>query len=130
MIRNRYGNDTVILVRQFEKLGYKYRKLLLDLSFLENCIKNNVTAKFVQFCLANRDLRNSSAYQQWQQKLLKQETINKKRRFRLVKKNLSSVKYELMFKLQWIDFHNVCNLVLVGNDKSTSKHQNIKDKNF
>ena len=40
VIRNRYSNDTVKLVRQFEKLDYKYRKLLLDISFLENCIKN------------------------------------------------------------------------------------------
>ena len=28
------GNDTVKLERQFEKLDYKYRKLLLDLGFL------------------------------------------------------------------------------------------------
>ena len=61
VIRNSYGNDTVKLVRQFEKLDYKYRKLLLDLSFLENYIKNNVTPKFMQFRLANRDLRESSA---------------------------------------------------------------------
>ena len=78
--------------------------------------------------MANRDLRESSAYRQCQQNLLKQEIINKKRRGRLVKKDLSSVKNELMFKLKWIDFHHVCNLFLVGNDRSISKHQNIQDK--
>ena len=129
MIRNRYGNDTVKLVRQFKKRDCKYRKLLLDLSFLENCT-TNVIPKFVQFRLANRDLRESSTYRQYQQKLLKQEIINKKRRIRLVKKDLSSVKNELMFKLKWIDFHHVCNLFLVGNDRSISKHQNIQDKFF
>ena len=35
-----------------------------------------------------------------------------------------------MFILKWIDFHHVCNLFLVGNDKSISKHQNIQDKKF
>ena len=40
VIRNHYGNDTVKLVRQFEKLNYKHLKILLDLNFLENCIKN------------------------------------------------------------------------------------------
>ena len=40
VIRNRYGNDTVKLVRQFEKLNYKHRKILLDLNFFKNCIKN------------------------------------------------------------------------------------------
>ena len=130
VIKNRYGNCTVKLVRKFEKLDYKYGKLLLDLRFLENCIKNNVIPKFVQFLLANRDLRESSAYRQCQQKLLKQEIINKKRGVRLVKKDLSSVQNELMFRLKWIDFHHVCHLFLVGNDRSISKHQNIQDKKF
>ena len=102
MIRNRYGNDTVKLVRQFEKLDYKYCKLLPDLSFLENCIKNHVIPKFLQFYSANRDLRDSSAYQQCQQKLLKPEMINKERCVRLVKKDLLSVKNELLLKLKWI----------------------------
>ena len=113
VIRNRYGNDTVKLVRQFEKLDYNSRKLLLDLSFLENCIKNNVTPKFVQFRFTNRELQDSSASRQCQQKLLKQEIVNKKRRVRLVKKDLSSIKNELMFKPKWMDFHHVCNLFLV-----------------
>ena len=130
VIRNHYGSDTVKLVKTIENLHYKYCKLLLDLSFLENCIKNNVIPKFVQFHLANRDLRESSAYRQYQQKLLKQEIINKKRRGRLVKKDLSSVKNELMFKLKWITFHHVCNLFLVGNDRSISKHENIEHKKF
>ena len=54
--RNRYGNDNVKLVRQFEKLFYKYRKLLVDLSFHKNCIKNHITPKFLKFWFANRDL--------------------------------------------------------------------------
>ena len=54
--RNRYGNDNVKLVRQFEKRYYKYRKLLLDLSVHKNCIKNYVTPKFLKFWFANRDL--------------------------------------------------------------------------
>ena len=71
VIRNRYGNDTVKLVRNFAKLDYKHRKILLNLNFLENCIKNNGTPKFLQFRLANIDLRSSSTYRQCQQKLLK-----------------------------------------------------------
>ena len=130
VIRNRYGNDKVKLVRQFEKLDYKGHKILLDLNFLENCIKNNVTPKFLQFRLANKDLRISSISIQCQQKLIKQEIINKKRRFKLVEKDLLSVKNELMFKLKWIGFHHVCNLFLTGNDKSISKHQDIQDKKF
>lgn len=53
MIRYRYGNNTVKLVRQFEKRYHKFRKLLLDLSVLENCVKNNVRPKFMQFRVAD-----------------------------------------------------------------------------
>ena len=67
VIRNCYGNDTVKVVRQFEKLDYKHRQTLLDLNFIESCIKNNVTPKFLQFRLANKDLRSSSTYRQCQQ---------------------------------------------------------------
>ena len=35
-----------------------------------------------------------------------------------------------MFKLKWVDFHHVCNLFLVGNDRSISKHQNIQENKF
>ena len=45
------------------------------LSFLENCVKNSVTPRFVQFCLGNEDLQDSSACRQCQQMLLKQEII-------------------------------------------------------
>ena len=59
VIRNRYGSYTVKLVRQLVKRDYKYFKLLLDLRFLKNCIKNNVILKFEQFPLTN--LHNSNA---------------------------------------------------------------------
>ena len=121
VIRDRCGNDVVKLMRKFEKLDFKYRKVLLDLDFLDNCIRNNVAPKFVQFRVANKDLRNSSTYRQCQTKLLKQEISNKKRHARLLKKNLLSARNDLMCKLRWIDFNHVCNLFLLGNDKALQK---------
>lgn len=38
-IRNSYGNNVVKLIRQLEKLHYKYRKLLLDLYSIETVLK-------------------------------------------------------------------------------------------
>ena len=108
---------------KFERLDYKYRKVLLDLDFLDNCIRNNVVTKLVQFRVANKDLRNSPTYRQCQTKLPKQEISNKKRRARLLKKDLQSTRNDLMCKLKWIDFNHLCNLFLLGNDKALRKHQ-------
>ena len=62
VLRNRYGTDLVRNVRKLEKIDYKYRKLQLDLDFLQTCQHSNVIPKFLRFRMANRNLRSSSAY--------------------------------------------------------------------
>ena len=64
VIRNRYGNEVVKPMRKFKKLDFKYQKVFLDLDFLDNSIRNDVAPKFIQFRVANKDLRNSSTYRQ------------------------------------------------------------------
>ena len=128
VIRKRYGEDIVEKVRQFEKLDLKYRNTLLDLDFLDNCLKNNITPKFVQFRVSNSSLRSSSTYKQCQIKLIKQEVSNKRKRLRSLKRDLSSVRHELSLKLCFIDLNYVCNLFLLGNDKAISKHHKIQNK--
>ena len=128
VIRKRYGNDNVKLIRSFEKIDFKYRKLLLDIDFLENCVSNNVAPNFVQFRVANKDLRNSNTYRLCQTKLLKQEMVNKKNDLNAAKNHLAEVKKNLMKELSWIDYHHVCNLFLVGNDKAISKHKETQNK--
>ena len=84
----------------------------------------------MQFRVSNKDLRNSPTYKQCQTKLLKQEISNKKRRARLLKKDLQSARNDLMSKLKWIDFNHMCKLFLLGNDKALRKHQKIQNKKF
>ena len=73
VFRKRYRDVIVRNVIEFEKLVFKYRKVLLDIDFLNTCLKNNIIPKFVQFRVSNKDLRNSTAYRQCQIKLLKEE---------------------------------------------------------
>ena len=89
VLRKRYGDVIVRKVREFEKLDFKYRKVLLDIDFLNTCLKNNVMPKFVQFCVFKKDLRISTAYRHCQIKLLKQEISNKKRNLRTLRRDLT-----------------------------------------
>ena len=73
VIRNHYGNEVVKLMLKFEKLDFKYRKILLDSDFLGNCNRNNVAPKFVQFRVANKDFHNSSTYRHCQTKHLNEK---------------------------------------------------------
>ena len=128
VLRKKYGDVIVRKVREFEKLDFKYRKVLLDIDFLNTCLKNDIIPKFVQFRVSNKDLRNSTAYRQCQIKLLKQEISNKKRNLRTLRRDLTSVRNELSLKLSFIDLNHVCNLFLIGNDKAILKHKQIQNK--
>ena len=103
------------------RLYFRYQKVLLDLDFLDSCIRNDVAPKFVQFQVANKDLHNLSTYRQCQTKLFKQEISYKKRCAWLLKKDFLSARKDLMCKLKWTDFNHVCNLFLLCNDKALQK---------
>ena len=129
VLRKRYGDVIVRKVVEFEKLDFKYRKVLLDIDFLNTCLKSNIIPKFVQFLVSNKDLRNSTAYRQYQIKLLKQEISNKKRSLRTLR-GLTSVINGLSLTLSFIDLNHVCNLFLTGNDRAILKHKQIQNKNL
>ena len=97
-----WKKQSVKLVKQFDKLDYKYRKLLLELKFPENCIDGYVTPAFLQFRWCNRGLRDLSAHWKVQETLFKQDVISKNRRLRLAKRDESSVQNEFLSTLCWL----------------------------
>ena len=107
---------------------FQYRKVLLDIDFLDTCLKNNIILKFVQFRVSNKDLRNPTAYRQCQIKLFKQEISNKKKKLKTLRRDLSSVKNELSLKLIFIYLNHLCNLFLIGKDEAILKHEQSQNK--
>ena len=86
IIRDRYDDGTLSKVRKLEKLDFKTRKSQLDVEFLQLCLENNLTPKFLNFKVTNFQLRGSTAYRECQVKLLQQELTNRKSNHR-VKEN-------------------------------------------
>ena len=121
VLQNRYGDVMVRKVREFEKLDFRYKKLLLDLDFLNTRLKIKSMPRFVQFRVSNKDLRNSTTYRQCKIKLLKKEISNMKRNLRTLRRDLMSLRNELSFKQSLIELNHVCNLFLIGKDKAISK---------
>ena len=112
VIRNRYGDTIVTLVRKFEKVDFKHRKAALDLNFLQTCRSFNIIPKFLQFCVANKNLRRSQAYQKCLNHLLA-EISNKN--LKVLADKLSSVKSNLLRTLNFLDFNHVCYIVISSN---------------
>ena len=78
VLRKRYGNQTLKLIRKFKKTDIKHKKAFLDLQFLKVCEDHKVIPKCFCFKVANSNLRYSSTYRQSQRKLLLEEICNKK----------------------------------------------------
>ena len=124
-IRKRYGSDTVKQLRKFEKLDYKVRKNKCNLDFLKLCQENSLTPKFLNFKLANRNLRYSNSSKQCQSSLLKEEIKNKVSILARKKKEFDKVKSARQLKVLMFDFVHVSCLVLVGNDSKLSKVRDV-----
>ena len=62
VLRKRYVDRILKLVRKFEKTDIKHKKALLDLQFLKICEDHNVIPKFLRFKVANATLRTSLSF--------------------------------------------------------------------
>ena len=78
VVCDRYGSDTVKLVRKMERLDFKRKKSELDLEFLLECQHQNVIPNFLYFKLANRRLQTPNEYLNRQQILLEAEITEKR----------------------------------------------------
>ena len=130
-IRTRYGNDILKKVRRFEKLDYKIRKILLDVSFLESCFSNEVIPNFLHFRTANNRLQNSTSYADCQKLLLQEELSSKNIQLDKVKKEFKLLKKDLCNVMSIFDYLYVTSLFLESNLNSIEKvgiKQNVKLK--
>ena len=93
IITARYGESALQTVRKFEIVDFKYRKLELDLEFLNNCIKHELLPTFVRFKVANHQLKSSKVYKDCQMRLLRQEVAIKKSSLAVLNKKLLALKY-------------------------------------
>ena len=91
-IRGRYGHVTLKLLRNFEKLDYKIRKVELDICFLRKCESKDVVPNFLKFCLPNKNLKNYMTYRKCQRQLLKAETDRKESRLKDLRNKFNPVK--------------------------------------
>ena len=82
----------------------------------------------MNFKLANRNLRYSNSYKQWQSLLLKEEIKNKVSILARQKKEFDKVKSSIQSKVSTFDFAHVSCLFLVGNDSKLGKVRDVHNK--
>ena len=73
VIRFRYGNHVLKLIRKYEKHDYRLRKIHLDIAFLNNCLDNDLCPTFLRYKLSSKRLQNSEPYRRSQNLFLYEE---------------------------------------------------------
>ena len=73
IIRFRYGNDVLKLIRKYEKHDYRLRKIHLDIPFLNSCLGNGLCPTFLRYKLLSKRLQNSESYRRSQHLFLQEE---------------------------------------------------------
>ena len=121
VLRKRYGERVLQIVRKFEKTDAKHKKALLDLQYLKICEEHNVIPKFLHFKVANAKLRSSMTYQRCQKKLLQEEIYNKKLIVSKLDRESKFLYNNLKSELNLIDFHHILNISLMSNEKEFEK---------
>lgn len=127
IIRTRYGANAVMLIRKFEKLDFRYRKLLLDIEFLNSCLQDGLIPKFLRFRMANRRTRPYN-YTKYQKLMLQDELTVKQSSLSSVKSQLLSTKCTLNTIFSYLDFSHVCTVFLCGNDNRLNNIQVTHDR--
>ena len=124
IIRGRYDEDTLTMVRKLEKLDFKTRKCQLDVEFLQLCVDNNLVPKFLNFKVTNGMLRASKTYRDCQRKLLKQELSNRRTQHRTKSKEFKNIKDKLVRKISLVDDNTYhISIFTKSNNKALSKCQ-------
>ena len=117
-------------VQKFEKFGFKYRKTLLGLEFLQPCKKEELIPKFLQFKVANKRLESSEAYLNCQRRLLNQEMHIKYKTIRTLNNKITSMKNDLYNEMIFIDYVHVITKFLVSNDKNIYEIRKNQGKKY
>ena len=63
VLQKRYGNVVVRNVKEFEKIHFKYRKMLLDINFVNTCFKSNIIPKFCSMPCFQQGLKKLNGVQ-------------------------------------------------------------------
>ena len=99
------------------------------MNFLQTCQSFNVIPKFLQFCVANKNLQRSQAYLKCLNHLLLAK-INNKKNLKVLVNELCLVKSNLLRILNFLDFNHVCNLsdFIIGYEVNLTKFSHDFEK--
>ena len=118
----RYGQQTLKIVREYDKDLTCFNKASLDISFLQKCKLFHIYPTFLNFKLSKEKFHRMGAYRRFKENLLRNELTQKtstRRKFQLFYESACS---SLKTILSPLDYNHICSVIDVKALKI--KHRN------
>ena len=128
MIKRRYGRPLLNLFRKFENFDLKIKKSLWDIEILNVYLENGLTRKFLNFKLYRKDLRNTSQFQKFQQKLLNNELFDKTKKLKKLRSDFKNCNDQLKSLVSFLVFSHLLNFIRNVNDTKIKKIKNVQNR--
>ena len=127
IIRCRYGNHVLKIIRKYEKSDYRARKLNLDIKFLNTCQDNDLCPTFIQYKLSSKRLQNSNAYRQSQRLFIQEEITFKNVGQQKIMSEMDRIKYDLRTVINLIDWTHISKTFLDSNIQTIKRVECIQN---
>ena len=130
LVYERYGHETLKVVRDYEKDLSRYNKISLDIGFLQKCKLFHVFPKFLNFKLSRQEFHGTRACRRFKEDLLSYELKQKCSARRNYKESYESARSRLKVILSPLDFSHICSTIEAKASKFKDRISNKPDKKF
>ena len=117
VIRSRYDNHVLKIIRKYEKYDYKICKLSVDIEFLNNCLNHDLCPPFLKYKMSSKRLQTSDKYKISQRVFTQQETTFQTLMIEKVCEQLNKVKDDLRTVVSFFDCSHIANTLAESNIK-------------
>ena len=128
--RRRYGEHVLELFRTLEKVTLKLKKATVDLRFLNCCRAADLVPRFLQFKLANRQLRNCSEVARTKRLLLDAEIRNKNKRINKLSNRVSHLSHQFKSEISSIDYFYYLHVISASVEKASADWYQTHQRKF
>ena len=128
VLKSRYDLSALSQFRTFERLDQKWRKISLDLDFLQTCKQHETIPKFLYHKVYNYNVTSTLFYKAFLFRLLDFEIKQKTKALKRTETELEKARSDFSNKVSRLDFTILCNRMLSNNITKTRKIKIVHQK--
>ena len=115
------------MIRIYQKLDYRMRKLDLDIEYLNTCQNKDLCLTFIQYKISSICLENSNAYRQSQRLFMQEELSFKNVEKEKIVLEMERIKSDLRMVINLIDWKHITRTFLESNIKTIKRVEGIQN---